>query len=123
MNQTQFNRKRQGRYITRLPVSALIYICDNDHGWVGWCPLNNQWCAAAWDLGYQMFPTLRQALRTIKWHNGVQAGKHVADQPTRFREVFHIGGLVYRLSGSDQEFKGQQMRYSPRDERPLSFLK
>ena len=123
MNQTQYNRKRTGRYITRLPVSALIYICDNDHGWVGWCPLNGQWCAAAWNLGYQMFPTLRQALRSIKWHNGVQVGKHVADQPTRFREVFHIGGLVYRVSGSDQEFKGQQMRYSPRDERPLSFLK
>ena len=123
MNQTQYNKKRQGRYITRLPVSALIYICDNATGWVGWCPLNGQWCAAAWDLGYQMFPTLRQALTAIKWHTGVQVGRHVPEQISRFKEVFHIGGLVYRISGSGQDFKGQEMRYDPKSDRPLSFLK
>ena len=122
MNQTQYNRRRTGRYITRLPVSALIYVLDNDHGWVGLCPLNNQWAAARWSMGYQMFPTLRQALTAIKWHTGQQEGKHVADPITRFKEVMHIGGLVYRVSGSSIDMKGQQFKYNPKDERPLSFI-
>ena len=123
MNQTQYNRKRTGRYITRLPVSALIFICDNKIGWVGWCPLNQQWCAAVWNLGYQMFPTLRQALTAIKWHTACDRERFIPAEITRFKEMFHIGGLAYRIAGSDQAFIGQQMRYDPKADRPLSFLK
>jgi len=123
MSQTNYNKKRKGRYLHRLPVSALIYIADNKMGWLGWCPLNNLWAAAHWNLGYQLFPTLRQGLTAIKWHDGDQASKHVADPVTRFKEVFHIGGLVYRVSGSSQEHKAQEFHFEPKDHRPLHFIK
>ena len=123
MNQTQYNARRKGRYINRLPVSALIYVLDNKYGWVGWCPLNGQWAAAHWYVGYQLFPTLRQALAAIKWHTGDQRDKRVNETITRFREVFHIGGLVYRVSDQIHDHHAQAFKYNPQAERPLSFIR
>jgi hypothetical protein len=94
MTQTAYNLKRKGRYINRLPVSALIYVCDNKRGWVGWCPLNNLWCAAVWSCGYTMIPTLRQALDHIKWHEADKTSRSVPPVITRFREVFEVGDFV-----------------------------
>ena len=122
MNQTQYNRKRKARHLVRLPVSALIFICNNHIGWVGWCPLNGVWCCATWGLGYTMRSTLGQALRHIRWSNGYMRDRFIPTEFIRVKEVRQIGDLLYSVGGSTQDFRGQAMVYDPHEKphlRPL----
>ena len=120
MNQTQYNLTKKKGYIERLPVSALGFICHGFHGWIGWCPLNQKWAAAQWDLGYQLFPTLRKALNHIKWHHGDQSIHFVHDRFDRIGEVIRIDNGIFMLLNSRLVLPTQRLPYNPHAQNPIT---
>jgi hypothetical protein len=113
LNQTKYHAARRAKYVVRLPVSSISFILHNGRGWVGWCPLNQLWCAAVWGCGYTMVPKLRQALDHIKWHSADKRERFVPDAWPRVADVRHISDLLYMVGESTTFFTGQTMRFDP----------